>query len=786
MTETYRLEFAKITGYSPLPYQERFHIQPAKWTLLRAPTGMGKTDAVLVDWLVRRPTSRLVWCLPSRSLTRQVAQAARNRAPQDVTVRELMGGSEDLDRPLGPEEPAILVGTQDILISRALNRGYARSPFQWPCDFGLLNNDTQWVFDEIQLLGDALASSTQLAAFREKFEVFGDVPCVWMSATADERWLDTVDFRGLKVRAVALDSNDFTNDVVNERWRAAKELAPAPPECRLPHGCAAFVAKNHREGRLTLVIANTIARAREIWSELRKLQLDPVLLHSRYRPPDREKQFEALITAGGGIVVSTQVIEAGVDLDAALMVTDAAPWASLVQRFGRVNRKGQTAGARIFWVDRPLTGKRKNWAIAGELKPKEEEETWAPYEAEEVREALGILRSLKSAALKDLPDAPGKAPYEFVLRKADLLDLFDTTPDLAGNQVDVSRFVRSGRETDVYVAWREWKKDEPPPRTLPRLRDEELCAIPIWGAESLVKKAEAWTWQPRGEGEWRKVGVKELFPGMRLLLRSSAGGYKPDSGWTPECDEPVQPLMPDDTGEESHDDDYPSEGRQVGLAAHTDAVVRAVEEIVARLAKIGLENYAGDLRTAARKHDWGKAHPVFQQTMYGIGKAAVTAEWRPPELLAKQVRGQALSRHNRRWFRHELASALAMLAAGDSDLAAYLAASHHGKVRLNIRSMPGEADGNGKNARVARGIREPGDRLFAADLGGGTCAGETELSLGAMELGVTEDGVEGWSGRMLRLLEREGPFRLAYLEMLLRAADGRGSGRLEKEREVGQ
>ncbi len=780
MSELYRREFLRITGHSPLPYQERFQAATAKWTLLRVPTGLGKTDAVLVDWLIRRPTSRLVWCLPSRSLTRQVTEVACKRAPKDIAVLELMGGSEDLERRLGPDEPAILVGTQDILVSRALNRGYARSPFQWPYDFGLLNNDTQWVFDEIQLLGDALASSTQLAGLRETFGVFGDVPCVWMSATADRRWLDTVDFTGANVRVVELEADDFANGVVMERWKAAKQLMPAPPQCRLPRGCAAFVAERHRQGQLTLVITNTIARAREIWSELRDLKTEPVLLHSRFRPPDRERQFQIAMAAGSGIVVSTQVIEAGVDLDAALMVTDVAPWAALVQRFGRVNRNGRKNEAQVFWVDRPLANRRKKWADAGELKPKEEDEVFAPYEVEEVRAALERLKALTSAAPKDLPDAPGKPPYEFVLRKADLLDLFDTTPDLAGNQLDLSRFVRSGRETDAYVAWREWAADEPPPGELPRLRDQELCAIPLWAAADLAKKAEAWTWRPKGAGEWRKIGPNELFPGVRILLRSQAGGYRPETGWTPNSDEWVEPLTPTGPGEESHDGDHRSQGRKVSLAAHSDAVVRAAEEMLAKLERIGIAPYAEAIRTAARKHDWGKAHPVFQQTMHGIPKEEASAEWRPPELLAKQARGQGLSRHNRKWFRHELASTLAMLAAGDSHLAAYLAASHHGKVRLNIRSMPGEVDVNERNGRVARGIREPGDRLLAADLGGGVCMEETELSLAVMDLGVAEDGAEGWTDRMLRLLEKEGPFRLAYLEMLLRAADSRGSDRLER------
>ena len=65
-----------------------------------------------------------------------------------------------------------------------------------------------------------------------------------------------------------------------------------------------------------------------------------------------------------GIIVATQVIEAGIDIDAARMVTDIAPYISLVQRFGRVNRAGDASGA-VYWVDRPLTSKRRA-SLAGE------------------------------------------------------------------------------------------------------------------------------------------------------------------------------------------------------------------------------------------------------------------------------------------------------------------------------------------------------------------------------------------------------------------------------------
>jgi CRISPR-associated endonuclease/helicase Cas3 len=48
------------------------------------------------------------------------------------------------------------------------------------------------------------------------------------------------------------------------------------------------------------------------------------------------------------------------------------------------------------------------------------------------------------------------------------------------------------------------------------------------------------------------------------------------------------------------------------------------------------------------------------------------------------------------------------------------------------------------------------------------------LSLACMELGGGGQGAS-WADRMLRLLEEHGPFRLAYLETLMRVADWRAS-----------
>ena len=61
--------------------------------------------------------------------------------------------------------------------------------------------------------------------------------------------------------------------------------------------------------------------------------------------------------------------------------------------------------------------------------------------------------------------APTTQPIWPVLRRRDLVDLFDTLPDLSGNDVDVSRYLREGDDTDVAIAWREHLPVTGPERT---------------------------------------------------------------------------------------------------------------------------------------------------------------------------------------------------------------------------------------------------------------------------------------------------------------------------------
>lgn len=154
--------FESLTTHASSPWQWQSELaaaQSCRSRLIRIPTGLGKTEGVLAAWSFHRLSRhdddwprRLVWCLPMRVLveqTEQVAKSLADRMPaaNRPDVHVLMGGEDAGEWFLHPERPAILIGTQDMLLSRSLNRGYASARARWPIEFGLLNQDALWVMD---------------------------------------------------------------------------------------------------------------------------------------------------------------------------------------------------------------------------------------------------------------------------------------------------------------------------------------------------------------------------------------------------------------------------------------------------------------------------------------------------------------------------------------------------------------------------------------------------------------------------------------------------------------
>lgn len=862
--------FKKATSFHPFPFQKRIALSRTGFhELVKIPTGAGKTAGVVLGWIwkrrfasdeVREETPRrLVYCLPMRVLVEQTYEktilwldnlgllsgraqwemkdgekkSLRSYDPlpqgvglprgwsmengvqgSSISVHLLMGGDLDVDWDRYPENDAILIGTQDMLLSRALNRGYSMSRFRWPIHFGLLNNDSLWVMDEVQLMGAGLASSVQLDAFREKFGVFGTCETVWMSATCEPEWLETVDRvePGLQ-DVLRLGSDDVQEEVLRQRIEAKKTLgrrggilkgtskSVLNEYIKSLHEVVVESHLNQRnsaeEAPLTIVIVNTVDRAQRLYKSIRESghHLDLKLVHSRFRPIERKALNRVLneqpgdegFPEGGRIIVATQVVEAGVDLSASTLITELAPWASLVQRFGRLNRYGEYETSSATWIN-----------VSTE--DEEAAELALPYTPEELEHARDLLERLEGISLAEIERCKEAIPYttRYVLRRKDLVELFDNTPDLSGNDIDVSRYVRDIRDLDVQVFWRKWgtrgKKPETPPEDLPRAVREELCSVPINSFRDFMRKHDAWVWNYLGR-RYAKANIAQLIPGRIYLLHSTSGGYTPEMGWYPEAKDHVEPVRIEEqrVNESTEDDQDSAGGTWVTIGEHVEEVSSELKRIVGSLSLLGMDKrYKDVLFDAARYHDIGKAHPVFQAALLDMIEDDEEKRKLGQSVWAKSGIIKRFS-YRRRYFRHELASALAIqqnrqvldvTSEEDKDLVAYLVAAHHGKIRLSIRSLPNEdlpwlSDEGSypEGTRFAHGIWE-GDTIPRVELDEVNFVPETALDLSLMELGMHEDCEPTWLDRTTRLRDGKdiGLFKLGYMEALLRIADWRGSG----------
>lgn len=852
---TYEDWFAQITGDRPYAWQLELGRDPACGDrVLRIPTGFGKTAGTALAWLYNRCVGnddrwpmRLVFCLPMRVLVEQTERALSEwvkKAGLDVPVFTLLGGREAVRWVDRIDRPAILVGTQDMLLSRALNRGYASARGLWPMEFGALHHDALWVADEIQLMDTGLATTTQLAAFRREDEAAGRLrlrPAFtwWMSATLQQSWLASVDFPA---------SRDLPRTAIPRAarsgglWDVRKKLTHRR-DVGAPEEVATLAMGAHVAGSLSLVIVNTVDRANKVFAALEKLRkkekraVELKLVHSRFRGAERRAwdflDRRAPRPPEGRILVATQVVEAGVDVSASVLVTDLAPWSSLVQRFGRAAR---------------YAGERGEVLVVGDVPQKDADAR--PYD-------LGALAAA-ATALEGLAHLDGDAgpsslerfeetlsegdgsrlaalyPYEptHVLRRPDLDDLFDTSADLSGADLDVGRYIRSGEERDVSVFWRPVEADPGSLAEVPWPSRDELCPVPVGELRQFLAKEDKKAFVlDYLAGKWTRRRAKDrLAPGMTVLLASDAGGYRVEDGWDPSSKEGAPPLpLPDE----------PSPMMDASLASDDDAL-----SLADGYKTIRLHGHEADLEAqrltqsfgvsadlarlvslAARWHDAGKAHDAFQgaislgararEPRFGqrndLAKAPHEAFVRPPyptrpgfrhELASTLMIFELLRRRSpdhpgllgahaellaltgtvaidiaagERLDSHPLADELAALTADELDLVAYLVCAHHGKVRGRWASTPQdmEAEHGGIHGVVA-GDATPAVAIADAR-GHGVELPRITLNLDAAALGVGPRYGASWTDRCSRLLERHGPFTLAFLETLLRVADWRAS-----------
>ncbi len=301
---------------------------------------------------------------------------------------------------------AIIAATPDMYGSRALFRGYGSTKAARPRETALLAMDTVMVLDEAHM-NRQLLHTTQRIAELQKREVNLGVPTLQVVETTATPSTEDSDSTTLGVDIEALDSPN--DKELRKRVNSHKELVLRPidkwdgkPGNSPTVNAAVDAIKDflaHREAgedseeaHTVGCIVNHVRTAISIKEALAKdLAEDEVqLLVGRMRPYDLkklQKKHSKLFTTKGDksvkVVVATQTLEVGIDVDFADLVTELAPASSLAQRFGRVNRLGHRTDSKVVVIE----------PASGDSVKKDA----PPYKAVDLSNAYGWLEVLNGA-----------------------------------------------------------------------------------------------------------------------------------------------------------------------------------------------------------------------------------------------------------------------------------------------------------------------------------------------------------------------------------------------------
>lgn len=542
-----------------------------------------------------------------------------------LLARRLRGGipRED-DWARTPAQPTILCSTVDQVGSRLLFRGYGISDSMKPVHAGLIGSDCLILLDEAHLAEPFRQTLEWVHIYQgpKWREVESAAPrrVVLLTATPGED--SRPDF--------SLDADDREHSILRRRLKATKparlivpgkrkgktqvdELAEEAPdgETDLSERATAIIAEvrnalthfelpeNNARRPAIAIVVNRVARARRLVSLLKEIFEDevasarmsePILMIGPARPFDRDelaKNLEPIRTriAKEGetrqldkplLLIATQCIEAGVDIDLDGLITEAAPLDALRQRFGRLNRAGRDI--------RPYAA-----IIAGraDLPTRAED----PVYGKAIKAAWDYLNTIADAVngfpvvdfgVDPLDERLGRHPVppEAISKKEDApvllpahVDLLSQTAPIPSADPEVAIYLHgAGRQMDsVTVVWRgdidpDYQDDEDVRRLLTTIppRSGEAIQLPLWTvrrwliegrrAEELAdvaavapedQDASAVKRAPRLVFLWcgdqdasRWVNPRNLRPGQTIVVPAVYGGAD-EYGWNPESEEPV-------------------------------------------------------------------------------------------------------------------------------------------------------------------------------------------------------------------------------------------------------
>jgi len=361
--------YNSITGFNPYNYQIKVAglLLNGKNVILSVPTGAGKTWASIIPFLYARQThninfpQKMIYSLPLRTLANSIYSDVTEALKKNNTFKELASihtGEYNNDEHF---ENDMIFSTIDQTLSNFLCFPLSLSKRQANINAGALVG-SYLVFDEFHLLDPKLSMATTLGTLR----TLGNLCrfCI-MTATLSEKYINELKSA---VNAEVVTIDDFPEDIAKINSLKVPEGKDVKKTLIVQNSTinAETILKQHI--KKTIVICNRVEKAQRIYNDI--VGTDPtgfenlsgldksnvICLHSRFFDEDRKKKEEDLKSLFGNkndesaILISTQVIEAGMDISCDKMHVEISPINSFLQRVGRCARWESQFG-EIFVYD---------------------------------------------------------------------------------------------------------------------------------------------------------------------------------------------------------------------------------------------------------------------------------------------------------------------------------------------------------------------------------------------------------------------------------------------------
>lgn len=393
----------------------------------------------------------------------RVAEALRSlrvgvQDGEAIAVSLLRGGLSSRQLPVSdPASCSVIAATPDMWGSRALFRGYGASRLARPRETALLTMDSALVVDEAHLNRQLLVTARRIRELQNA-EADTGVPTLQVVETTATPSTDETTFNVIEVDPQNLD--DDRDEALRDRVFAPKRLVLEPVAKWTGRPAAPAIVSAAKEHVLALhhaqdaagtigCILNHVDSATRVAGELRKSGLSVELLVGRLRPADlahmKQRKPGLLTTAGDDsvdVVVATQTLEVGVDVDFRSLVTELAPASSLAQRFGRVNRLGRYEDSSLVLLTPENASAIKH--------------SHPPYDGADLHNALTWLKAfpentdLNPAALVDSP-APVTTPSRQLFQRVEQRDveLLAQTTEPRAFEPALELWLRDSLEQDI-------------------------------------------------------------------------------------------------------------------------------------------------------------------------------------------------------------------------------------------------------------------------------------------------------------------------------------------------